>query len=104
MSAATRIKGARPHAEVVVLEKTRFTSYSACGIPFVVGGLVAGGVEALVARSPAGHRERGIDVGANHEAMGIDADRGEVEVLDEHGGPTVRLGYDQLLIATGGEP
>jgi len=104
MSAAVRIKGARPDAEVVVLEKSRFTSYSACGIPFVVGGLVAGGVEALVARSPAVHRERGIDVRTNHEAMTIDTDRGDVEVLDEHGGTILRLGYDELLIATGGEP
>ena len=33
---------AGPDAEVVVLERTRFTSYSACGIPFLVGGPVAG--------------------------------------------------------------
>jgi NADPH-dependent 2,4-dienoyl-CoA reductase/sulfur reductase-like enzyme len=104
MSAATRIKGARPDAEVVVLEKTRFTSYSACGIPFLVGGLVAGGVEALVARSPEAHRERGIDVRTNTYATAIDTAKGEVEVLDEHGGTTQLLGYDELLIATGGEP
>jgi NADPH-dependent 2,4-dienoyl-CoA reductase/sulfur reductase-like enzyme len=50
------------------------------------------------------HRERGIDVRTNHEAMAIDVDRGEVEVLDEHAGTTQRIGYDELLIATGGEP
>ena len=49
MSAATRIRSARPDGEVVVLERSRFTSYSACGIPFLVGGLVGGGVDALVA-------------------------------------------------------
>jgi NADPH-dependent 2,4-dienoyl-CoA reductase/sulfur reductase-like enzyme len=104
MSAATRIRGARPDAEVIVLEKTRFTSYSACGIPFLVGGLIDGGVEALVARSPEAHRERGIDVRTNHHAMAIDVDKGTVEVLDEHAGTTELLGYDELLIATGGEP
>src|SRR5262245_55294657 len=104
MSAATRIRGARPDAEVIVLETTRFTSYSACGIPFLVGGEVAGGVEALVARSPDEHRRRGIDVRTNHEAVAIDTARGEVEVLAEHLGETIRLGYDELLIATGGEP
>ncbi len=104
MSAATRIKGARPDAEVIVLERTRFTSYSACGIPFVVGGRVAGGVEALVARSPAEHRRRGLDVRTNHEAMAIDIAAGEVEVVDQHAGTVRRLGYDELMIATGGAP
>jgi NADPH-dependent 2,4-dienoyl-CoA reductase/sulfur reductase-like enzyme len=102
MSAATRIKGARPDGEVVVLERTRFTSYSACGIPFVVGGLVAGGVEALVARSPEEHRRRGIDVRIHHDATGIDLDAGEVEFLDQHAGTIGRVGFDELLIATGG--
>lgn len=104
MSAATRIKGARPDADVIVLERTRFTSYSACGIPFLVGGQVAGGVEALVARSPEEHRRRGIDVRTHHDATAIDLDAGEVEVLDEHAGVTSRLGFDELMIATGGAP
>ncbi len=103
MSAATRVRGARPEAEVVVLERSRFTSYSACGIPFVVGGLVPGGVEALVTRAPQEHRRRGIDVRTHHEAMAIDLDAGVVEVHDQHAGEVTRLGYDELMIATGGE-
>ena len=104
MSAATRIRAARPDAEVIVLERSRFTSYSACGIPFLVGGRVAGGVDALVVRSPGEHRRRGIDVRIHHEALAIDLDAGEVEVLDQHAGATNRLGFDELMIATGGAP
>lgn len=104
MSAATRVRAGRPDAEVIVLERTRFTSYSACGIPFVVGGEVAGGVEALVARSPEEHRRRGIDVRTQHEATAIDVAAGQVEVLDRHAGTITRLGYDELMIATGGAP
>src|SRR5215218_502185 len=104
MSAATRIRSARPDGEVVVLERSRFTSYSACGIPFVVDGLVGGGVEALVARSPEEHRRRGIDVRVHHDATAIDLDAGQVEFLDEHAGTIGRLGFDELLIATGGAP
>ena len=40
----------------------------------------------------------------HHDALAIDVDAGEVEFLDEHAGTTDRLGYDELLIATGGEP
>ncbi len=104
MSAATRVKAADADADVIVLERTRFTSYSACGIPFLVGGLIDGGVDALVARSPEEHRRRGIDVRTNHEVRAIDLDAGEVEYLDEHGGGVGRLGYDRLMIATGGQP
>jgi NADPH-dependent 2,4-dienoyl-CoA reductase/sulfur reductase-like enzyme len=104
MSAASRIKGSRPDAEVIVLERTRFTSYSACGIPFLVGGLVTGGVDALVARSPEEHRRRGIDVRTNHDVTEIDLDAGEVEYLDEHAGTVQRIGFDELMIATGGAP
>ena len=86
MSAATRIRATDPEAEVIVLEAGRFTSYSACGIPYVVGGEVAGGVEALVARSPDEHRRRGIDVRLHHEATAIDVAAGEVEVHDRHAG------------------
>jgi NADPH-dependent 2,4-dienoyl-CoA reductase/sulfur reductase-like enzyme len=104
MSAATRVRAAQPEAEVVVLERSRFTSYSACGIPFVVGGVVPHGVEALVARSPEEHRRRGIDVRTHHEAVAIDVDAGAVDVLDQHAGEVVRLAYDELMIATGGAP
>ena len=104
MSAATRVRAGRPDAEVIVLERSRFTSYSACGIPFLVGGEVRGGVEALVARSPEEHRRRGIDVRTAHEALALDLDAGKVEVLDQHAGVTSQVGFDELVIATGGAP
>ena len=60
--------------------RSRFTSYSACGIPFLVGGLVSGGVDPLVARTPEEHRQRGIDVRIHHEARAIDLDAGRGRV------------------------
>ena len=40
MSAAMQVRRRQPDREIVVLEKGRWTSYSACGIPFLVGGSV----------------------------------------------------------------
>ena len=103
MAAASQIRRRRPEVEVIALERGEWTSYTACGIPYVVGGIVQGGIERLVARSPEEHRANGIDVRLGHEATAIDPDGREVEVTPRDG-TAYRLGYDQLLIATGGSP
>jgi NADPH-dependent 2,4-dienoyl-CoA reductase/sulfur reductase-like enzyme len=90
--------------EIVALEKGRWTSYSACGIPYVLGGDVDG-MERLVVRSPEEFRERyGIDARTLSEATAVDLDGGTVEVRDAVRGSTYRLGFDQLLVATGARP
>ena len=103
MAAASQAKKRRRDLDVVALEKGRWTSYSACGIPYLVGGDV-GDIEELVVRTPAQHRELGIDARDRHEGMAIDLDRREVEVRDLDGERTYRLGFDQLVIATGAVP
>jgi NADPH-dependent 2,4-dienoyl-CoA reductase/sulfur reductase-like enzyme len=103
MAAVSQIRQRRPDTEIVALERGRWTSYSACGIPYLVGGVVGGGVAALVARSPQEHRESGTDMRVGHEATAIDVAAGKVEVR-ETGGATYHLGYDDLLIGTGGVP
>ena len=90
MSAASQAKRLRgDDLEVVALERSQYASYSACGIPYWVGGEV-GSVDDLVARTPAEHRANGIDLRMRAEAMAIDLDRREVEVrdhADEHDVP-----------------
>jgi NADPH-dependent 2,4-dienoyl-CoA reductase/sulfur reductase-like enzyme len=104
MTAISQIRKRRPDAEVVALEKGSWTSYSACGIPFVVGGSVEGGIERLIARSPAEHRANGIDLRMHHEATAIDLDRRSVSVRDLDAGRDYELGFDDLHIGTGGLP
>ncbi|WP_030436374.1 FAD-dependent oxidoreductase [Actinoplanes subtropicus] len=89
--------------EIVAFERGHFTSYSACGIPYWIGGSVAER-DALVARSPEDHRKAGIDVRLRHEVVGIDLDRREVVAHDLVGGGEVREGFDHLVYATGASP
>jgi NADPH-dependent 2,4-dienoyl-CoA reductase/sulfur reductase-like enzyme len=103
MSAAMQVRRRQPRREVVVLERGEFTSYSACGIPYVVGGLVDD-VDDLVARSPERFRQHDIDVRLGHEVRALDLDAGEVEAWDHGRGEAVRIGYDQLHLATGAVP
>ena len=104
MSAASQAKRLRGDSlEVVALERGRHASYSACGIPYWVGGVVAD-ESTLVARTPEQHRTNGIDLRLRHEVTGVDLDRRDVEVRDHGTGATYRLGFDQVVIATGARP
>ncbi|HEX5200214.1 FAD-dependent oxidoreductase [Paractinoplanes rhizophilus] len=89
--------------EIVAFERGHFTSYSACGIPYWIGGFVKER-EALVARTPEQHRRAGIDVRLRHEVVGIDLDRREVVAHDLTGGGEVRESFDHLVYATGASP
>src|SRR5215207_4390169 len=104
MGAATQARRLRPDLEIVALEKGSWTSYSACGIPYLVGGEIKE-LDELVTRSPEMFRDKfRIDVRLRHEGMGIDLDRREVEVRDHEHDRTLRLGFDQLMIGTGARP
>jgi NADPH-dependent 2,4-dienoyl-CoA reductase/sulfur reductase-like enzyme len=104
MAAVSQVRKPQPTREIVALERGRWTSYSACGIPYLVAGEVDG-VERLVARSPQEHRDRArVDVRMRSEATAIDLDARTVEVRDHEHGRTYSLGFDELLIGTGGRP
>lgn len=104
MATASTARRLRDDLDIVALEKGRYTSYSACGIPYLVGGEVTR-VDDLVARTPQEFRQRyRIDVRLAHEAMAVDLDRREVEVRDHDHDRTFRLGFDQLVIGTGARP
>ncbi|MGH8893851.1 MAG: FAD-dependent oxidoreductase [Actinomycetes bacterium] len=104
MSAASQAKRLRGDGlDVVALERSTHTSYSACGIPYWIGGDVDS-VDQLVARTEEQHRANGIDLRMRTEAVGLDLDRREVEVRDHEGASTYRLGFDHLVLATGARP
>ncbi|WP_431965638.1 FAD-dependent oxidoreductase [Nocardia sp. bgisy134] len=101
-SQARRMAGPR-ELEIVVFERGGFTSYSACGIPYWVGGLVAER-DALIARTAAEHRARDIDLRLHTEVLEIDVAERRVRVRDLGSGDESWTGYDKLVIATGARP
>lgn len=101
-SQALRVAERRGQAlEVVALERTRHTSYSACGLPYLMAGDVDSGA-ALVARTAEQHRANGIDLRLGVDVVSVDPDAGHVEVVAD--GTSSRIGFDDVLIATGAEP
>lgn len=108
MSAASRARRQNPDAQIVVLERGDWISYAACGLPYALGGdvpdLQESGWDALVARTPAQMRARGISVRLNHEVTGVDVRAGTLTVRDREAGRTSTEAYDHLLLATGVSP
>jgi len=103
MSAAATARRRDPDLEIVAFERGGHTSYSACGIPYYVAGLVDE-VGDLVARTPAEHRARGIDVRTRHEVVAIDLTARELTVRDLNARRELREPFDELLVATGATP
>ncbi|SCK36642.1 NADPH-dependent 2,4-dienoyl-CoA reductase, sulfur reductase [Streptomyces sp. ScaeMP-e48] len=101
-SQARRLKGP-DELEIIAFERSRFTSYSACGIPYWVSGDV-GHRDDLIARTPEEHRERAIDLRMRTEVTEIDVAGRRVRALDRESGDTYWTGFDKLVIATGARP
>ncbi|MFH8610418.1 FAD-dependent oxidoreductase [Streptomyces sp. NPDC018029] len=101
-SQARRLKGP-DELEIVAFERGHFTSYSACGIPYWVGGAV-GERDELIARSPEQHRERAIDLRMRTEVVRLDVPGRRVLARDLAAGEEYWTSYDKLVIATGARP
>jgi NADPH-dependent 2,4-dienoyl-CoA reductase/sulfur reductase-like enzyme len=101
-SQARKRRGAES-LEIVALDRGRYASYSACGIPYWIGGLV-GSVDALLARTVDEFRKQDIEVRLRQEAVGLDLDAGVVTVHDHESGGDYTLGFDQLVLGTGAVP
>jgi len=102
MSAASTARRRDPDLEVVAFERGPYTSYSACGIPYFVGGLFDD-PDRLISRSADEHRSNGIAMNMRTEVTCIDLAARTLTVLDHQSGDERREGFDQLVLATGAE-
>jgi NADPH-dependent 2,4-dienoyl-CoA reductase/sulfur reductase-like enzyme len=102
-SAASQAKKRCPDLDVVMFERGRASSYSACGIPYWISGAVES-ESALVARTPEQHRAAGLDVRMRTEVVGIDLDRRTVHWRELDSGREGTEGFDDLVYATGSVP
>jgi len=106
MSAASQARRRRgpDDLRIVAFDRGNFSSYSACGIPYFVSGVVDD-VESLVVRSPEAFRDsQAIHVHLRHEVLELDLDRGVALVNHRESGHQREEGFDDLVIATGATP
>lgn len=102
LSTATNARRARPpeDLEIVVFERGDWISFSACGEPYFVAGIVDP-VESLLALSEEDAAARGIQVRKRCEVTSIDTGAKSVTVRDANLGRTEVVEYDTLMYATG---
>src|SRR5215207_1528502 len=105
MSAASQARKRRSPDElaIVAFERGRYTSYSACGIPYWISGAVED-MDKLVSRTPEKHRDNGIDMRTRTEVVGIDVAARTVRARDLNTGREYDEPYDDLVYATGSVP
>lgn len=104
LSAASRARRRAPHLEIIVYEKGPDISYSACGLPYFIGGQVVD-ADALRVYSPEFFRtQRNIQVLTGHEVTELSTSRRSVTVVPPGGGALEEVHYDRLVLATGAAP
>ncbi|MGW1603121.1 FAD-dependent oxidoreductase [Streptomyces eurythermus] len=105
MSAASQARRLRGpgELEIVAFERGHFTSFSACGIPYWVGGQVPER-DRLIARTAQEHRARDIDLRMRTEVTEIDVAGQRVRARALDSGTESWTSYDKLVIATGARP
>jgi NADPH-dependent 2,4-dienoyl-CoA reductase/sulfur reductase-like enzyme len=106
MSAASQARRRRgpDDLQIVAFDRGNFSSYSACGIPYFVSGVVEE-LESLVVRSPETFRtKQSIQVHLRHEVLELDLDRGVALVNHQESGHQREEGFDDLMLATGAVP
>ncbi|MGH2753462.1 MAG: FAD-dependent oxidoreductase [Actinomycetota bacterium] len=106
MTAASQARKRRgpDDLEILAFERGTYTSFSACGIPYLVGDVVTD-LDTLIVRTPEEFKQKqDIDVRIRHEVISIDLDRRIVTVRALDDGREFDEGFDQLMVATGAVP
>lgn len=100
-SAAAKARRNSEEAEIVLYEKDSFISYSGCGMPYYIGGIVKNADE-LTPRDPAFFKSKyNVDIFTRHEVLTINPDNKTLEIKDLSIGKVFIDSYDKLVIATG---
>jgi NADPH-dependent 2,4-dienoyl-CoA reductase/sulfur reductase-like enzyme len=99
LAAAMEARRASQDLDITVFERTRDISYGACGLPYVVSGLIPS-LDRLVLHTPEYFRERHrIEVRLEAEALEIMPAKYALRVRER--GEEREVGYNALVIATG---
>jgi len=100
-SAASKARRIDPEADLKIIQEESVVSYGACGIPYVIEGIISD-FDELIERPPNVFKGRyDIDVIVNTHAYKIDRFRKQVYTTDLQSGKETIFDYDSLVVTTG---
>jgi len=104
MSAATRLRRLDEDHQIIVCERGKYVSYSNCGLPYYLGGVI-GERDALIVNTPEGLAARfALDVRTGTEVLAIDRSRQVVLVEEVPTGNRYEIAWDRLVLSPGAVP
>lgn len=100
-SAAAKARRNDEASEIVIYDMDEFISYSGCGLPYYIGGLVEK-LASLTPRDPAFFKSKyNVDVLIRHQVLSIDTTQKTLIVKNLTDGSEFSDHYDTLVISTG---
>jgi len=101
--AAAKARRVNPNHEVIVYQDEAEVSYSACGMPYVISGVIDN-ERKIVIRQPEDFARDGIKVFTCHRVTGIDITAKQIRVRNLKNKTEQAVAYDRLILATGASP
>ena len=100
-SAASKARRVDPNSKITILQEESVISYGACGIPYVLEGLIPR-FDMLIARAPeVFKKEHDIEIFVDTRAQKIDTNNNCVYAYQSNLNKDSTFYYDSLVIATG---
>ena len=101
--AAAKARRVNPDLEIIVFQDENEAAYSACGLPYVIGGTIVDPLN-LVIRKPEAFAKDGIEVKTGHRVVALDSANRKVTVRNLNDQSEESVAYDRLIVATGALP
>ncbi len=101
--AAAKAHRVDPNHEIIIYQDEAEVSYSGCGLPYVISGVIED-EKKIVIRQPEDFAKEGIKVFIRHRVMSIDKTRQQITVRNLQNNADEAVDYDRLILATGASP
>lgn len=101
MTAASRARRLDPDLDITILEMGPFISYSICGLPYYIAGLVESHEQLITFTPETLEAERGIKARVGVRVEEIRPARRNLLCTELAGGKEFELAYDRAVVATG---
>ncbi|BCB03010.1 CoA-disulfide reductase [Bacillus sp. KH172YL63] len=101
---ASQIRKLDNELDIILLEKTSYLSYGACGMPYYLGDVIKDRDSLFAATPETLHSKKNIDVRMEHEALKIHRSEKTLSIRDHTCNKDYEETYDYLVLATGASP